>query len=186
DKDPILDRTFGAILRGGDFVAASDTTIATAKPAGNLSLRVHVLTRTAGTADEWQAAIEKQADTVDALPAADRWTAHCRWWEEFWNRSWIYADGNKAAETVTRGYTLQRWMNACAGRGAFPIKFNGSIFVVDPDGKNKLDADYRRWGGAYWWQNTRLVYWTMLDAGDFDLMPALFDMYMKALPSRQL
>lgn len=185
-KDPLLGRTFGALVRGDNFTAVADTVLKTARPAGNFSLRVHVLTQTAGTADAWQAALEKQADAVDALSAADRWAAHGRWWEAFWNRSWIYADGNKAAETVTRAYTLQRWMNACAGRGAFPIKFNGSIFVVDPGGKNNLDADYRRWGGCYWWQNTRLVYWTMPSAGDFDLMPALFDMYLKALPARQL
>ena len=41
------------------------------------------------------------------------------------------------AETVTRGYTLQRWVSACAGRGAYAIKFNGSIFTVEErDGDN--------------------------------------------------
>ena len=35
---------------------------------------------------------------------------------------------------VSRGYTLQRFIGACAGRGAFPIKFNGSIFTVDGAG----------------------------------------------------
>jgi hypothetical protein len=73
-------------------------------------------------------------------------------------------------------------MNACGGRGAFPIKFNGSIFVVD----NKFDADYRAWGGGYWWQNTRLPYWSMLQCGDYEMMRPLFDMYLKALPARKL
>ena len=31
---------------------------------------------------------------------------------------------------VTQGYILQRWINACGGRGHFPIKFNDSIFTV--------------------------------------------------------
>ncbi|MCX7046919.1 MAG: DUF5703 domain-containing protein [Candidatus Sumerlaeota bacterium] len=186
DSDPILGRVFGAVVRGDNFTATSDTALKTAQPVNTLSLRVHVLTRAGGTADEWRAALEKQVDAVEALPAADRWTAHCRWWEGFWNRSWIYADGAKAAESVTRAYTLQRWINACAGRGEFPIKFNGSIFVVDHADKRGFDADFRAWGGCYWWQNTRLIYWSMLTAGDFDLMPALFGMYMKALPSRQL
>src|SRR2546430_12601628 len=44
---------------------------------------------------------------------------------------------------VTQGCILQRFMNAAAGRGAQPIKFNGSIFTVGkPD-----DPDFRRWGG---------------------------------------
>ena len=36
---------------------------------------------------------------------------------------------------MTCGYTLQRWMNACAGRGNYPIKFNGTIFTVDGCGR---------------------------------------------------
>ena len=32
---------------------------------------------------------------------------------------------------VTRGYILQRFVTASAGRGNSPIKFNGSIFTVD-------------------------------------------------------
>jgi len=181
EKDPILGRTFGAIVRGDNFVAASDTTLKTAAPARELSLRVHVLT---STADGWQPAIEKQADVAEKV--ADRWAAHGRWWDEFWNRSWIFVDGNAAAESVTGAYTLQRWMNACAGRGAFPIKFNGSIFTVERADKRGFDADFRAWGGCYWFQNTRLLYWPMPATGDFDLMPALFNMYLKALPVRRL
>jgi hypothetical protein len=77
------------------------------------------------------------------------------------------------AFVVTRGYVLQRFINACAGRGAHPIKFNGSIFTVDYEG----DPDYRRWGPGYWWQNTRLPYISMCASGDFDLMQPLFAMY---------
>jgi len=82
-------------------------------------------------------------------------------------------------EVVTQGYALQRFISACGGRGAMPIKFNGSIFTVDALG---FDGDYRRWGGMYWFQNTRLPYWPMLAAGDFDLMRPLFRMYCDALP----
>ena len=61
------------------------------------------------------------------------------------------------------------------GRGAYPIKFNGSIFNVDAKVKDvSYDADYRRWGGPYWFQNTRLIYWPMLAAGDSDLMQPFF------------
>jgi hypothetical protein len=48
-----------------------------------------------------------------------------------------------------------------------------------------FDADYRRWGGPYWWQNTRLPYWSMLESGDFDLMKPLFRMYLEALDIRK-
>ena len=93
------------------------------------------------------------------------------------------ADAPADVSPLTRGYVLQRFINACGGRGAYPIKFNGSIFTVDAvDGGQQCDADYRRWGGCYWFQNTRLPYWVMLYAGDFDLMQPLFRMYRDALP----
>ena len=104
-------------------------------------------------------------------PEADR----ARWEQRFFDNLQAGAIG---AEAVTRAYVLQRWVQACAGRGHFPIKFNGSLFTVD----RNYDADYRRWGGGYWWQNTRLIYWTMLANGDYDLMRPLFRMYREILP----
>jgi hypothetical protein len=94
-------------------------------------------------------------------------------------------DENTAPSNLTRGYILQRWMQACAGRGNSPIKFNGSIFTVDAsatNGNDKVSPDYRRWGDCYWWQNTRLPYHPMLAAGDFDLMDPLFRLYERVLP----
>ncbi|MCX5684723.1 MAG: DUF5703 domain-containing protein, partial [Planctomycetota bacterium] len=86
------------------------------------------------------------------------------------------------ASVVSQGYALQRFINACGGRGAMPIKFNGSIFTVDIPG---ADGDYRRWGGCFWFQNTRLAYWSMPACGDYDLMQPLFKMYADALPLRK-
>jgi alpha-L-fucosidase 2 len=47
-----------------------------------------------------------------------------------------------------------------------------------------FDADYRRWGGPCWLQNTRLPYWSMLYSGDYDLMRPLFRMLRDQLPLR--
>ncbi len=97
----------------------------------------------------------------------------------------LVASGGRTADRrpehviVTQGYLLQRYITACAGRGASPIKFNGSIFTVDTD--RRFDPDYRAWGGMYWFQNTRLPYWTMLASGDYDFMLPLFRMYRDAL-----
>jgi hypothetical protein len=107
----------------------------------------------------------------------------------------IYRDGRPVAEiednlkqnNLTSGYILQRYMNACSGRGGSPIKFNGSIFTVEdkPGASPETpagDPDWRRWGGNYWFQNTRLAYWPMLASGDFDTMLPWFRMYKDALP----
>jgi len=81
------------------------------------------------------------------------------------------------AQVVGRAYALQRFIDICAGRGAYPIKFNGSIFTV-PYPDKPGDADYRRWGPGYWWQNTRLPYISMCTSGDTDLMQPLFAQYI--------
>jgi hypothetical protein len=86
-------------------------------------------------------------------------------------------DATEPATAVTRGYILQRWVTACAGRGALPIKFNGSLFTVPFAGGWGGDPDFRRWGSGYWWQNTRLPYLSACTSGDTDLLPSLFGMY---------
>ena len=86
---------------------------------------------------------------------------------------------------VTRAYTLQRWMAACAGRGNYPTKFNGSIFTVDPeftDPKQQFNPDWRRWGDCFWWQNTRFPAWSAVANGDYDLCAPVFRMYRDVLP----
>lgn len=85
--------------------------------------------------------------------------------------------------TVGKSHTLQRYMQACAGRSVFPIKFNGSIFTVEPKplGING-NPDWRRWGDCHWWQNVRMPYHAMQAAGDFDLMMPLFDTFERIRP----
>ena len=85
---------------------------------------------------------------------------------------------------ISQAYILQRWITACAGRGHYPIKFNGSIFTVDPKlaGGPDFNADWRRWGDAYWWQNTRLPYFPMIARGDWDEVRTLFGFYRAVLP----
>jgi hypothetical protein len=91
---------------------------------------------------------------------------------------------NHAASRITQAYVLQRWMTACAGRGNYPIKFNGSIFTVESKfaGGPNLDADWRRWGDCYWWQNMRFPSYPMMASGDFDEVHPLFHAYENVLP----
>ena len=85
--------------------------------------------------------------------------------------------------TVGKAHTLQRYMQACAGRSVFPIKFNGSIFTVEPKPLGKDgNPDWRRWGDCHWWQNVRMPYHAMQAAGDFDLMMPLFDTFERIRP----
>jgi hypothetical protein len=103
----------------------------------------------------------------------------------------LYLDGKPVAalgaeargDSITRGYILQRYALGFQGRGAYPIKFNGGFFSVEPYigsaylKQPKPNADWRAWGDCYWWQNTRHMYHPMLACGDFELMAPLFRMY---------
>jgi len=183
NEDPILHRAFGAIITGTGSNRISDITLETS-PAKSGRLNVYILTRHPSSPKDWLNAIEFLMAQTKAIPFEERRQAHIEWWSDFWNRSWInatMADSLNATEEdeafiVSRAYTLQRFIDACAGRGRYPIKFNGSIFTV-PYPDKPGDADYRRWGPGYWWQNTRLPYLSMCAAGDYDLMQSFFNMY---------
>ena len=177
--DPLINRTFGCAMLGAGLVAKDDQTLVSAAASKQFVLSVYPLTAQTETSEAWLKMLDEHVAAGEKTDLEESRAVHRDWWQTFWNRSWISLGGASDAETVTRGYTLQRWINACAGRGNYPIKFNGTIFNVDGGG---FDADYRQWGGCYWWQNTRLPYWSMLAAGDFDLMQPLCKMYLDALP----
>jgi len=181
--DPLLHRTFGAVITTSNGKRVDDLTLTTTK-AKEQRFDICVLTVHPATPQQWLKAVNDKIKEVEAVPCEQQRQDHLCWWQDFWNRSWIMAQSNNKAKmteqddafVVSRAYTLQRHVDACAGRGAYPIKFNGSIFTVPAAGKPD-DADYRQWGPGYWWQNTRLPYISMCMSGDFDLMQPLFHMY---------
>ncbi len=191
--DPLLHRTFGGIIKSKNGRRVDDLTLTTTKGTEQ-RFDICVLTVHPSSPAQWLEAMNTKINEVENVPFEQRRQEHLRWWQNFWNRSWIVAKSNSQAEAtsikpaeqsaaveddafiVSRAYTLQRFIDACAGRGVYPIKFNGSIFTV-PNAGSPGDADYRLWGPGYWWQNTRLPYISMCMSGDFDLMRPLFRMY---------
>lgn len=182
-QDPLLNRTFGGLVSGAQLKKISPVVLNSRGGSSHFACTITLLTRICTDTADWLRSLRDLSAKCPKAYDDNARAAHRAWWEKFWSRSYIHADGNEAARKVSRGYELQRYLNACAGRGAHPIKFNGSLFTVDWkfDGED-YDADYRRWGPGYWHQNTRLPYWSMLAAGDFDLMRPYFQMYADALP----
>ncbi len=193
----VVNYTFGASMQGEGFNTTGDAAIVSKEPATKQSISIAALTVHPSSPEEWRTKLDAIVKDAAAVSSADAQAQHEKWWHDFWNRSWIFINGDDGATTVTRGATLQRFVTACSGRGAHPIKFNGSIFTVNHDafldGRKdaktglpeiiKTNPDYRRWGGNYWFQNTRAMYWSRLSAGDFDLMQPLFKMYQDMLPT---
>ena len=191
--DPLRGRIFGALLTGAGFRAVDETTLASAEPTARQTLVAVVHTERASSREAWLAAVSDLAAGLRRESAESLFEKHCDWWSGFWNRSYILVSSNDPAQNaslrrLTRAYQYQRYVNAVAGRGEYPIKFNGSTLVLDTygtelSGLKGLSADYRRWGGGLWWQNTRLPYWNMLASGDFDMMERLFRFYAGLLPA---
>jgi alpha-L-fucosidase 2 len=184
--DPYLHRIFGGWIEGAGFTNASPTQLVASASGGTNAVAIHILTETNSSPSQWLLAIESRRNAAAAIPPADAYASHLAWWSQFWQRSWIHigssvSNENNSAWTAALGYALQRYITACAGRGAFPIKFNGSLFTVEYNG----DPDYRRWGPGYWMQNTRLPYWALFQSGDLDFFPPLFNMYSDTLAVRR-
>lgn len=190
---PLADRTFGGAIWGEGLERTDLRTLRSSAPAGRHAFVLAAHTESAGPLGTWTAALERLVATARATAPEAAWREHAAWWSAFWKRSRIDVDGDAAAAQVSEGYAWQRFITACAGRGAYPIKFNGSIFVTDNPGNTRrekgspqpipdpFNADQRSWGGRYWFQNTRPMYWSRLAAGDFDLMIPLFRMYRDQL-----
>jgi hypothetical protein len=102
----------------------------------------------------------------------------------------ITLDGKRIAHrepeqgsAITRGYVLQRYVQACQNRGALPAKFNGGTYTVEPAAMGMpYNADFRNWGDCYWFQNVRHIVHPMPASGDSDMMDAFFRLYEAARP----
>ena len=109
------------------------------------------------------------------------------------------ADG---AALVAQSYNAFRFLMACQSRGRVQTKFNGGMFTQQlrvepknartrsdarpqPDGMLLTHEDDRPWGRRFTYQNQRLLYWSLLASGDFDLMQPFFDYYWNLLPMRR-
>ena len=178
-RDPLLGLTFGVGIYSPNINRDGNALCASALTKGEFSIFAN--TRYTDSAAEL-------ADALDALynsfgdACEQSYSNHAKSWREFWNRAYIYADGDEDAERITRAFLYQRYMTHCADRGNSPIKFNGSIFTADQMNGRPGNYDARRWGGAYWFQNTRIPYWYLLGVGDYESMLPMFDMYLGMLP----
>lgn len=153
------------------------------KPTNRQSVRIVMNTEQA-TPSAWEMTLAATDKGVNV--SKDR-QATRRWWNEFWQRSFIRGEGE--ATDAIRNYTLFRYMLGCNAHSQWPTKFNGGLFTFDPiyiDQNTEFTPDFRKWGGGTMTaQNQRLVYWPMLKSGDFDLMKPQFDFYQRLLPTAE-
>ena len=178
-QDPYMHRTFGAAMLAPGMKPANDSTLVSEKPGKTFHVAICAYTAQTETLEAWDAQLADLVAKAEGVNHNKVYKAHQQWWRNFWNRSWIFLSGDEDAERATQAWLLQRYMMACQGRGAYPVKFNGGTLTFDYDGMN---GDFRRWGPGYWYQNCRLYYWPLMASGDFEMMKPWFDMYMNMMP----
>ncbi len=198
NKDPFVNRTFGALISSpGATRVDANSLVAPKARSARFEIVGHVMPNPNG--DEPERWFE-EADAI-ALESANspvdvRRQVRDEYWKEFNERSWVrFAPNEKACanqdelekvkeetRAVSLGYAMQRFIAACHGRGKLPIKFNGGLFTTAPVKGAPGRHDYRRWGAGYWFQNTRLAYYPFLASGDFDFMAPFFNMYCGLVP----
>ncbi len=97
--DPLLHRTFGAVITADDACPSDKTTLQ--RPESNAHrFDIFVLTKHPATPAEWIAAMTQLVSDIAEEPVTQRDDAHRQWWRRFWNRSWIEI---RADDTRTGG-----------------------------------------------------------------------------------
>lgn len=201
--NPLAGLVFGGYLTGKNFVPAGEadgkyveTDFRAWKLKSKTSAKKHALylilhTEQSHDAAKWQKSLYAKLSVADDKKAFEKSQA---WWQQFWGRSFIYVDKQKkdsAAWELGRNFQLFRYMLACNAKGAWPTKFNGGLFTVDPQftdrGNRELTPDYRNWGGGvHTAQNQRLVYFPMIKNGDWDLLQPQLDFYLRIQKNAEL
>ena len=206
--DPIKSRISGGILYSPQLAPAGRITgqyqstaytgyqLKTAHTVSSLQFSVILSSRQTTDSSAWLAALKKERYRTPAQIHAD-WISNKAWWAAFWNRSFIDIDPRKQTDSLGtpawamgRNYQLFRYMLGCNAYGKFPTRFNGGLFTYDPvlvDSSFPFTPDFRNWGGGtFTAQNQRLVYYPMLKSGDYDMMEASFDFYLRLLKTAEL
>ena len=187
-NDILNKRTFGAMVTGEAFTK-KDAEELTSSLSRKHDLNIYILSEKAETEDQWKSDITQLANQ----PRSEKsdFKDHLKWWDNFWDKSYIHVSGSEDAKGTSAGYAYVMYLNALAGRGIFPIIWNGSIFAPPTEEvpvsnhtgtRTNPDPDYRAWGNLMLHQNLRLPYYSMFAAGQFDFAKPFINIYHRGFP----
>jgi len=160
--DPFRYNTFGNLLACPQMSLSNGILLVNGK---SFDIRVFGLTMQTPDSGKWIAAIEDLGNRK--IDLKNDWENHCKWWTNFWNKSWIIASDNTipanereklsgevavsgkreekdGAALTSQSYNVFRFLMACQSRGKVQTKFNGGIFTqqlrTDKNDKNIRSA----------------------------------------------
>lgn len=145
--DPYRFNTFGNLLECPQMKLDQGLLAGAGKV---FDVRIHACSKQTPSVDDWIQQIERQA--AQRLDTPGDWERHCRWWADFWDRSWIVAadrtapagsreqlrgeaepSGTRAemdgGALASQSYNVFRFLMACQSRGRIQAKFNGGLFT---------------------------------------------------------
>jgi hypothetical protein len=145
--DPFRFNTFGNLLESPQLSLIGGTLSGKGK---TFDIRVHALTMQTPEPSKWIETMELQA--ACPIDVIKDWKEHCRWWTDFWERSWIIATDNTLPEVMreklngepsasgtrdeedgaaltSQSYNIFRFIMASQSRGRVQSKFNGGLFT---------------------------------------------------------
>ena len=198
--NPLKNLTFGGLMCGNNFKANKNTfgkyykteykgwKLTSIKKRKYQNLTIYLQTNQIEKLVDWRNLLQNRV--LQKTPTREEaWSNNVKWWNDFWNQSYIILNPenpNKKDSVwlIGQRYQLFRYMLGCNARGAYPSKFNGSFFTVDPYYYEtpQPTPDSRVWGGgSFTSQNQRLIYWPMLKSGDFEMMQPQFDFFQNSI-----
>ncbi|WNH09438.1 DUF5703 domain-containing protein [Thalassobellus suaedae] len=204
--NPIKHLTFGGIMLGKGMKPSGmysgmyqDTdfkgfSLESVKPAKKHQLKLYLHTDQNENINIWNDGLQNLVSSYK-LKERKAKKETFTWWNQFWDRSFIYTQNNDGSikdsvYQIGQNYQLFRYMLGCNAYGKYPTKFNGGLFTVDPVYTNSdlnFTPDFRNWGGGTMTQqNQRLVYFPMLKSGDFDMMKSQLDYYLSLQKNAEL
>ena len=112
-------------------------------------------------------------NTLAALTAAkdapSLWQTHCRYWQDFWSRSFLHLQENDYLENLCY---LHLYQMGCGNLGKNPLTFAGLWGWF---------RDARNWGHFYHW-NHQQNYWGLYAVGHGELCENYLDYRFRMLP----
>ena len=184
-------RQFGLVMSGTDLAAdrACARCLVSERAASTYEVTITTHAEQTDSSAAWETKVgERHRANAASSDGHDDWRrAHDDWWTSFWARSHIWVSGNDTGlVALTERYAQARYVQAIQAGTWVPIKFNGMVFTSQlPPEAESSGPSFRQWGSCNWWQNTRLAYWNMHHAGDFEQMETIFQYYHQMLPFLQ-
>ena len=80
--DPLLNRTFGGVIKGTNLTKATSTRLQSSGPVNTFDVSIYPLTAQTATVDEWKVSLNNSIIQLEGLDKADCLVEHYQWWEQ--------------------------------------------------------------------------------------------------------